>query len=78
MLAPMWQQSPSIGFVEFDVETLRVRLQKMSDEDLARFGKAARFMCSPGANLGQPPRKVFVIQLNEARWEWRRRHPAKK
>jgi hypothetical protein len=71
----MSQPSPSIGFAEFDVEALRVRLQKMSDEELVKFGKAAWFMCSPGANLGQPPRKVFVIQLNEARAEWRRRHP---
>jgi hypothetical protein len=71
----MWQQSPSIGVGEFAVEALRVRLEKMSDDELAKFGKAARYMCSRKANLGRPPRKVFVIQLDEARAEWRRRHP---
>jgi hypothetical protein len=39
----------------------------MSDEDL-RFGKAARFMCRDGW-----PGQVFVIQLEEAKAEWRRR-----
>jgi hypothetical protein len=32
-------------------------------------------MCTPEANLGAPPRRVFVIQLEEARAEWRRRLP---
>jgi hypothetical protein len=38
----------------------------MNDRDLLRFGKSARYMCSPEANLGKEPRKVFVIQLREA------------
>jgi hypothetical protein len=71
----MWQQGRSTVFEELDIDALRVRLQKMSDEQLVKFGKAARFMCSPKANLGQPPREAFVIQLREARAEWRRRHP---
>lgn len=58
-----------------DLEQLRQRLARMSDAALRRFGEASRFMCSPGANLGKPPRDVFVIQLNEARGEWQRRHP---
>jgi hypothetical protein len=32
-------------------------------------------MCSAMANFGKPPRKVFVIQLEEVKAEWRRRHP---
>ena len=32
-----------------------------------------RYMCTPEANLGNPPREVFLIQLREARTEWRRR-----
>jgi hypothetical protein len=32
-------------------------------------------MCSPYANLGKPPLEAFVIQLREARAEWRRLHP---
>lgn len=58
---------------EIDLEVLRTRLQKMSDADLLRFGKAARNLCSPEANLGKSPRKAFVIQLREARAEWKRR-----
>jgi hypothetical protein len=49
----------------------------MSDQELRRFGLAARFMCSPGANLGKPPRQVFVIQLEEARAELERRNAEK-
>jgi hypothetical protein len=47
----------------------------MSDEELIRFGKACRELLTPQANLGRPPREVFVVQLQEARKEWRRRHP---
>lgn len=55
------------------VGELRERFQRMSDEDLLKFGKAARYMCTLKANLGRPPREAFVIQLREARAEWRRR-----
>jgi len=47
----------------------------MTDAELLRFGKGNRYMCSPYANLGKPPLAAFVIQLREAREEWRRRHP---
>ncbi len=46
-------------------------LQRMPDEELIRFGKACRDMLTPQANLGRPPREVFVIQLQEARKAWR-------
>ena len=65
-----------IGFSEeenIDIESLRVRLRKMSDTELVRFGRAAPSLCDPRKNLEQPPRQVFVIQLNEARAEWKRR-----
>ena len=62
---------------EINIEELRQRLGKMTDGELRQFGEASRFMCSPGANLGKPPRDVFVIQLNEARAEWRRRRPGR-
>jgi hypothetical protein len=45
----------------------------MDEAALIRFGKAAAYMWSPRANLGKPPRAPFVIQLEEARAEWRRR-----
>jgi len=69
----------SIGFnEEFDIQSLQKRLRGMSDEKLLQFGRDAKYMCSPEANLGQPPREVFVIQLQEAKLEWQRRHIANK
>ena len=73
---PPRKPAVSIGFSgdeHIDLESLRARLRKMSDSELLRFGRAARSMCDPKTNLGQPPRQVFVIQLNEARVEWKRR-----
>jgi hypothetical protein len=52
----------SIGTSEFNVQEFRLRLRKMTDEKLQRFGKAAQYMCSLWANMGKPPREVFVIQ----------------
>jgi hypothetical protein len=63
------------GENELNLEALRARLRRMSDRELLRFGKSARYMCSPEANLGKAPRRVFVIQLREAMEEWRRRQP---
>ena len=60
---------------EFALDALRARLRKMDDDALVRFGKAAAYMCSPESNPVEPPRREFVIQLEEARAEWRRRHP---
>jgi hypothetical protein len=64
------------GEHELDLEALRARLRRMSDRELLRFGKSARYMCSPEANLGQEPRQAFVIQLREAEKEWRLRQRA--
>jgi hypothetical protein len=58
-----------------DLDQLRDRLAKMTDVELRSFGQSAAYMCSPEANLGTEPRPVFVLQLDEARAEWRRRHP---
>jgi hypothetical protein len=41
------------GEHELDLETLRARLRRMSDRELLRFGRFARYMCSPEANLGK-------------------------
>jgi hypothetical protein len=60
---------------EIDLKQLPARLKKMSDTELLRYRRSARYMCTPEANLGKPPRKAFVIQLREVREEWRRRHP---
>ena len=50
------------GEEPIDLSQLRARLRNMTDEQLLRFGKAARFMCAD-----KSPREVFVVQLNEAR-----------
>ena len=64
---------PGIKLEGFDIEKLRERLRKMTDTQLLEFGRAGRQLCSPEANLGKPPREVFVTQLEETRTEWRRR-----
>jgi hypothetical protein len=51
------------------------RYRKMSDEKLREMGEAARYMCSPKANMGKPPRECFVKQLQILRELWRERHP---
>ncbi len=65
-----------IGAAELDVKSLRFQGRKMSDEELLRFGQAAKFMCSPKPNIGKPPLRESVIQFETARTEWRRRFPA--
>ena len=56
----------------FDHGDLRERLRRMSDQELLRFGTAAKVMCSN--NFDQPPREV-LMQFEEARAEWKRRMP---
>ena len=65
-----------VGENGLDLEALRARLRRMTDRELLRFGKSARYMCSAEANLGKQPRQVFVIQLREAQNEWRHRQRA--
>lgn len=66
---------PGIQTSSFNLEQVRERLRDMTDEELLRFGQAARNLCSFETNMGRPPREEFVIQLHEARAEWRRRFP---
>lgn len=56
-----------------DLEKLRDRLRKMSNEELRKFGKSCAFMGTPEARLGKAPSQDFVTQLEEARQEWNRR-----
>ena len=67
----------AVDFDEFDEEKERERLRKMSDEELIREGRAARYMCSPATNFGQPPRDVYVIALRLCKEEYRRRRQPK-
>jgi hypothetical protein len=61
----------------FSVEEIREYIRKLSDEDLLRYGRAARYMTTPEATRGKPPRQVFLVQLEECRAEWKRRFKAK-
>jgi hypothetical protein len=63
----------SVAFNQFDPETFRQRLTKMTDSELIRYGKAAKEMCK--SHFGESPRETFVNQLQECREEWKRRHP---
>jgi hypothetical protein len=64
----------SIAFESQDVQLqkLRERLRQMTDEELIKFGKMVRGLSAPRVSVTPDPWKA---QLNEARTEWRRRHP---
>jgi hypothetical protein len=64
----------SIQTMPENVEHIRERLRKMSDLELRKYGRAARNMADPKKNFGSP-NPSFQIHLDEARGEWRRRHP---
>jgi len=53
---------------EIDVAKLRERLRQMNDADLRRFGRDALYKKS------ETKRESFVIQLEEARAELKRRN----
>jgi hypothetical protein len=46
----------AVGFDKFDQRKERERFRKMSDEELVREGRVARYMCAPSTNFGKPPR----------------------
>ena len=60
-----------------NIEQIRERLRKMSDLELRQYCRAARDLSDPKKNYGSP-NPSFKIQLEEARAEWRRRHPPDK
>jgi hypothetical protein len=56
------------------IEQIRERIRKMSDAELRKYGHAAQDSSDPKKNFG-PRNPAFQVQLDEARAEWRRRHP---
>jgi ABC-type proline/glycine betaine transport system ATPase subunit len=65
-----------IAETQFTVEDFRKRIQLMTDEKLVQTGKAARYMADPRNSADKRTvRDVYVIQLQECRAEWKRRHP---
>ena len=63
-----------IGFEseETYLRKLREGLQAMGDQELIKFGKHARSLA--GIRVSGTP-DPYKMQLDEARAEWRRRHP---
>jgi len=57
------------------IEQIRERISKMSDAELRKYGRAAQDLSDPKKNFG-PRSLTSQVQLDEARAEWRRRHPA--
>jgi hypothetical protein len=56
------------------LDAIRERIRRMTDAELIDYGRAAREMAKPANNHGTP-NPAFAVQLEEARQEWRRRHP---
>jgi hypothetical protein len=69
------EKTMSIADEPFDLENLRKRLAKFTDTELMEYEKAARYMCTPDAPLGKPPRDIDLTLLRECKAEWLRRHP---
>jgi len=66
----------SIGFRMKTREEISAELAKMTDAQLIEHGKTLRGFCKPTPGRGID--KGWLMQLNEARAEWRRRQPPKK
>jgi hypothetical protein len=62
-----------IGSEPENRDELRTRVREMSDLELRRFGRRARDLSNPQNNFGAT--EPYVIELDEARAEWRRRYP---
>ena len=69
-----------IAETEFTVEDFKKRIEKLTDAELLRYGKAARYMADPRNSADKRTvRDVYMVQLQECRAEWRRRrHPKAK
>jgi hypothetical protein len=66
----------SIGFRMKTLEEIREELAKLTDAQLFERGKTLRQFAKP--RPGQGPDVEWTRQLNEARAQWKCRHPPKK
>jgi hypothetical protein len=65
-----------VELAAFRAEEFRKRLRAMSDEQLIKYGKAARYMANPRNSADKKTvHNVYEIQLAECIAEWRRRYP---
>jgi hypothetical protein len=65
-----------VTIAEFSVEEFRQRIRKLTDAELIRYGKAARYMTDPRNSADRKTvSDVHRVQLHECIAEWKRRHP---
>ena len=64
-----------IGFRDNGLESLRSKLRNLTEAELVQFGKALRDEWNKSLNADQ---KKNLIELKEARAEWRRRYPTRR
>jgi hypothetical protein len=61
---------------ESEIERLRQRLRAMSNPELLLFGVPTKCQCSWDTEADLPPPENILVQLSEARKEWKRRNPS--
>ena len=54
---------------------VRRQFAEMTDAELLRFGVTAKFVCSRERRSASPWLETLQAQLDDARAEWKRRHP---
>jgi hypothetical protein len=59
----------------FDLEEYRQKIGAMSDPELRKEGSALASQCLPHKSEELQPDPQLVLQLEECRAEWVRRHP---
>jgi hypothetical protein len=64
-----------IGFRDGGLESLRSKLRNVTEAELVQCGKTLRDRWDKSLNADQ---KKNLIELREARAEWRRRHPKRR
>ena len=65
-----------VTIAEFTVADFRERIRKLTDAELVRYGKAARYMTDPRNSADKRTvSDVHRVQLQECIAEWKRRHP---
>jgi hypothetical protein len=64
-----------IGFRDDGFESLRSKLRNLTEAELVQFGKALHDKWAKSLSADQ---KKNLIELKEARREWRRRHPKRR
>jgi hypothetical protein len=58
-----------------EMELFRSHLNAMSDAELSRLADTLAKICSRGTTGGQTVKEIAQVNLEEAKTEWKRRHP---